>query len=385
VAKVRKRARKPAWKSAKPSVKRSARPSPNREKDPAGTLVRPEKLRPLIAGLIRAAGAPAADAETVAEILVEADLRGVESHGSTRVAGYLSMIRLGLLNPRPKVEVLRETGSTAMLEGGNAFGMVVAKRAMELALDKAARAGIACVTARNVTHTGMVGFYPMMAARRGFIGLSCNNGPTILPPFGGTTPTLATNPFSAAFPAGGEEPIVLDMATSVVAGGKLRLAAKKGLPIPESWALDRRGIPTTDPREAIFHGFLQWAGGYKGFGLATVVEALSGVLSGGLFGRDVPAMKTFGEEPLVTSAFYMAINPECFMPLEEFRSRVDRLIRHIRSSDKAPGVKQVYVAGEIEFRKRAQRLAEGIPVSAVVHAELRSLAGQYGVPFDLGG
>ena len=347
-------------------------------------LVSAERLRPFIASIFRALGVSEADAETVAEIIVEADLRGVESHGSTRVAGYAGMIKLGLLNPRPKVEVLRETPSTAMLEGDNAFGMVVARRAMELALDKAARAGVACVTARNVTHTGMIGFYPMMAARRGFIGLSCNNGPTILPPFGGTTPTLATNPFSAAFPAGHEDPIVLDMATSIVAAGKLRQAAKKGAPIPDTWALDRRGVPTTDPREAIFHGFLQWAGGYKGFGLATVVEGLSGVLSGGLFGRDVPAMKIFGKEPLVTSAFYMAINPECFMPLEEFKSRVDRLVRHIKSSRRAAGVKEVYVAGEIEFRKKARRLAGGIPVSAVVYDELRGLAAERGVPFDLG-
>jgi LDH2 family malate/lactate/ureidoglycolate dehydrogenase len=374
-----------ASRRSKPTRRSTRKSAAGRKEDQPAALIRPERFRPFIASIFRALGVPSADADTVAEIIVEADLRGVESHGSTRVAGYASMIKLGLLNPRPKVEVLRETPSTAMLEGDNAFGMVVARRAIEMAVDKAAGAGIACVTARNVTHTGMVGFYPMMAARRGFIGLSCNNGPTILPPFGGTTPTLATNPFSAAFPAGRGNPIVLDMATSVVAGGKLRLAAKKGLPIPGTWALDRRGVPTTDPREAIFHGFLQWAGGYKGFGLATVVEGLSGVLSGGLFGRDVPAMKSFGKEPLVTSAFYMAINPECFMPLEEFKARVDRLVRHIKSSRKAAGVKEVYVAGEIEFLKKAQRLAEGIPVSAVVMDELRGLATEHALPFDLGG
>ena len=280
------------------------------------TRVSTERLQRFIEQVFAAAGAPAADAATVAEVLVEADLRGVESHGSTRVAGYLSMIRLGLLNPKPDVRVLRETPTTAMLEGDRAFGIVVAKRAMQLAIDKARGAGLGCVTARNVTHTGLVGFYPMMAARAGFIGLAMNNGPAILPPFGGTTPTYATNPFAAAFPAGRREPIVLDMATSVVAGGKLRLAAKKGGEIPDTWALDRHGKPTTDPVEAIQHGFMQWAGGYKGFGLATVVEVLGGVLSGGLFGTDVPPMKDFGREPLVTSAFYLAIDPERFMPIE---------------------------------------------------------------------
>ncbi len=345
--------------------------------------VQAERLRPFVASLFKAARVPDAHAETVAEVLVEADLRGVESHGTTRIAGYLSMIRLGLLNPRPAVQVVRESPSTAMLEGDRAFGIVVAKHAMELAIDKASRVGIACVTARNVTHTGMVGFYPMMAARRGMVGIAMNNGPAILPPFGGKTPTLATNPFSAAFPAGREQPIVLDMATSVVAGGKLRLAAKKGTPIPDHWALDRHGVPTTDPQEAIFHGFLQWAGGYKGFGLATMVEVLGGVLSGGLFGQDVPQMKAFGKDPLITSAFYLALDVEHFMPLAEFTTRVDRLVQHIKSAEPAKGVDEVFVAGEIEFRRKAERLRDGIPVSLVVYRELGDLAGEYGVTFDL--
>lgn len=346
-------------------------------------VVRPERLRPLVARIFAAAGPPERDAATVAEVLVEADLRGVESHGTTRVAGYVSMIRRGLLNPRPKVVVLRDAASTAMLEGDRAFGIVVAKRAMEIAMDKAERAGVACVTARNVTHTGMVGFYPMMAARRGLIGVAMNNGPAILPPFGGITPTYATNPIAAAFPSDREEPIVLDMATSVVAGGKLRLALKKGQPIPGSWALDRHGVPTTDPDEAIFHGFMQWAGGYKGFGMATVVEVLGAVLSGGLFGSDVPCMKSFGKEPLVTSAFYLAINPEHFMPLDEFRGRIDRLVRMVKASERARGVDEVFLPGEIEFRNKAERERDGIPLSGVVYAELGGLARELGVPFDL--
>jgi LDH2 family malate/lactate/ureidoglycolate dehydrogenase len=349
---------------------------------PGVRAVAADRLRALIAQLFTAAGVPEGDAATVAEVLVEADLRGVESHGSTRVAGYLSMMKLGLLNPRPKVEVVRDTPALAMLDGDGGFGIVVAKRAMRTALDKAKAIGVACTTVRNVSHTGLVGFYPMMAAAEGLIGLAMNNGPKILPPFGGTTPTYATNPFAAAFP-GTRDPIVLDMATSVVAGGKLRLAAKKGTAIPPDWALDREGVPTTDPNEAIFHGFMQWAGGYKGFGLATVVEVLAGVLSGGLFGTDVPAMKSFGQEPLVTSAFYLAIDPGQFMPVEEFRARVTRLIEMVKASERAKGVEEVYIAGEIEFRRKAERLRNGIPISGVVRDELRGLAADAGVPFDL--
>ena len=349
---------------------------------PGVRAVAADTLRALIATLFTAAGVPDGDAATVAEVLVEADLRGVESHGSTRVAGYLSMMKLGLLNPRPKVAVVRDTPALAMLEGDNGFGIVVARRAMRTAIDKAKAIGVACVTVRNVSHTGLVGFYPMMAAAEGLIGLAMNNGPKILPSFGGTTPTYATNPFAAAFP-GARDPIVLDMATSVVAGGKLRLAAKKGAPIPPDWALDREGVPTTDPNEAIFHGFMQWAGGYKGFGLATVVEVLSGVLSGGLFGSDVPAMKRFGQEPLVTSAFYLAIDPGQFMPVEEFRARVTRLVEMVKASGRARGVEEVYIAGEIEFRRKAERLRNGIPISGVVRDELRGLAADAGVPFEL--
>lgn len=346
-------------------------------------VVRPERLRLFVARLFAALGVPERDAATVAEVLVEADLRGVESHGTTRVAGYVAMLRLGLLNPRPEVKVLRETSFMATLEGDNGFGFVVAKRAMEMAMEKAKGAGIACVTARNITHTGMVGFYPMLAARRGLIGLALNNGPAIVPPFGGTTPTFATNPVAVAFPSGEAPPIVLDMATTMVAGGKLRLAAKKAMPIPEEWALDRHGRPTTDPEEALLHGFLQWAGGYKGFGIATVVEVLGGVLSGGLFGTDVPPMRVFGKDPLVSSGFYMAINPAHFMPLDEFRARVDRLVLQIKSSARAQGVEEVYVAGEIESRRHAERSRNGIPLSEVVYRELGALAEELHLPFDL--
>src|SRR3989442_14420462 len=182
--------------------------------------VRSDRLRALIARLFAARGVPGADAETMAEVLVEADLRGVESHGSTRVAGYCSMIRRGLLNPKPDVRVVRDTPTLAMLEGDGASGIIVARRAMQMAMDRAAAVGIGCVTARNVTPTGLVGFYPMMAARAGLIGIAMNNGPAILPPFGGTTPTLPANPSAAAFPARRRGPIVPDMAPSIVARRK---------------------------------------------------------------------------------------------------------------------------------------------------------------------
>ncbi|MBI2872110.1 MAG: Ldh family oxidoreductase [Chloroflexi bacterium] len=341
------------------------------------------KLRAFVRDVLTAMNVPRQDAETVSEILVEADLRGVDSHGVTRLGGYVQMIRSGIINPRPKIQVVKETPSTAVIDGDKAFGMPVAKRAMEMTLDKAKQVGLAGVTARNMSHTGMVGFYTMMAASRGMVGMAMNNGPTIVPPFGGITPNLSTNPMSVAFPAGKEEPIVLDMATTVVAGGKFRLAAKKGLPIPKEWALDRSGVPTDDPNEAIEHGFFQWAGGYKGFGLATMVEVLGGVLSGGLFGQEVPPMIHFGKDPITSSGFYLAIDIERFMPLAEFQGRVDTLVRQLLSSKLAKGVERIYVAGGPEFERKRQRTREGIPLSAPVYEELLRLSRELELPFDL--
>ena len=347
------------------------------------TRVSAERLQRFIEQVFAAAGAPAADAATVAEVLVEADLRGVELHGSTRVAGYLSMIRLGLLNPKPEVRVLRETPTTAMLEGDRAFGIVVAKRAMQLAIDKARGAGLGCVTARNGTHTGLVGFYPMMAARAGFIGIAMNMAPRPSPvprhdahvrdqPVRGGVPRRAARADRARHG---------DLRRR---GRKAACRREEGRRDPGDPALDRHGKPTTDPVEAIQHGFMQWAGGYKGFGLATVVEVLGGVLSGGLFGTDVPPMKDFGREPLVTSAFYLAIDPEQFMPIEEFRARIDRLVDQVKASEVASGVEEVFIAGEPEARRKAERLRDGIPVSAVVLEELAGVARGLGLSADLG-
>jgi LDH2 family malate/lactate/ureidoglycolate dehydrogenase len=345
--------------------------------------VRYDRLRPFVAAVLEWAQLPTEDAAFVAEVLTEADLRGVESHGVTRLAGYLGMIDRGYLNPHPAIEVVQDTGACALLDGDLGFGMLGARQGMCTAMDKAKEYGIGMVTARNLTHTGLVGYYTMMAANSGLIGWAMNNGPTIVPPFGGLTPTYATNPISIAFPGGEEEPVVLDMATTMVAAGKLRLAAKKGAPIPTNWGTDREGIPTDDPGEVLSHGHLQWAGGYKGFGLGTVIELMTGVLSGGLFGLSVPPLRDFGQDPLMACGTYIAIDIERFIPLEDFRSRLDELVRQIKSSKRAAGVDRIYVAGEIEFEQKRERLQSGIPLSKAVFDELKKLSEDSGTQFDL--
>ncbi len=340
-----------------------------------------QKLRPFAAAILHKQGVPQEDAAFVAEVLVEADLRGVDSHGVTRLSGYVSMIHKGVLNPRPAVRVVQDSGATAALDGDHGFGMLGARQGMAIAIQKARQFGVSIVTARNLSHTGMIGFYTMSAASQDMIGIAMNNGAGIVPPFGGLTPTHGTNPFSIAIPTE-SDPVVLDMATTMVAAGKLRLAAKKGTPIPLDWGLDRHGEPTSDPNEVLEHGVLQWAGGYKGFGIATAIEILGGVLSGGLFARDVPQLKVFGQDPIIANGAYIAVDIQRFMPLTEFHDRMARLVDQIRSSERAPGVERIYVAGEPEFRLKEQREREGVPLSTEVFQELLELSKEYSVPFD---
>ena len=320
-------------------------------------------LREFAARLLNETGVQKTDAESIAEVLVEADLRGVDSHGVTRLAGYIQLMETDRVNPRPDIRCLKDSGTTLLLD-------TVIKRAEE--------GGMACASLRNISHTGMIGWYTMRAARKGMIGIAMNNGPCMVPPFGGKDPFLATNPISIAAP-GSTHPVVLDMATTVVAAGKIRLAEKSGTTIPDSWALDREGVPTTDPTEAIQRGFFQWTGGYKGFGLALMVEIMTGVLSGGLFGQDVPGMVEFGRDPLVSHGFYAAIKIDRFMPLSNFHKRVDELVAQAHSSRRSVSENPVLVAGEKESLCRLERLEKGIPLSRNVFTELENLGKSRGV------
>ena len=340
-------------------------------------LVDSVRLSELVEAVLLAAGFRDADAALVAEVLVEADLRGVDSHGVTRLFGYLEMIDAGHVNPQPEVSVEKESGATALLDGDSGIGIIAARQAMDRAIALSAESGIACVSLRNVSHTGLLGFYTMRAARQGLLGIAMSHGPCMTPPFGGLEPVAATNPLSIAAPSGGPHPGALDMATTTVAAGKIRLARKLGQPIPADWGLDRDGQPCTDPAEVIDNGFYQWTGGYKGFGLATMIEILSGVLSGGLFGRNVPTLVNYGQDPLISSGFYVAIDVERFLPLEDFRSRVDSLVDMVRATEPIDASQPVMVAGDKELACRENRLEQGIPLSPQVAEELDGLLDRF--------
>jgi LDH2 family malate/lactate/ureidoglycolate dehydrogenase len=310
----------------------------------------------------------------VADALIQADLRGVESHGITRLPGYLRGFQSGGINPKPRVKVVKESGAVALVDGDNGLGLVVSRPSMSLAMDKASEYGIGAVTVRNSNHYGMAAYWSMMALERDMIGFTTTNASPTMAPWGGVALSLGNNPVSYAIPSGSELPIVLDIAMSVVAGGKIRMAALKNEPIPAGWAMNKHGQPTTDAQEAM-GGLLMPVGAYKGYGLAVINDIFCGVLSGGQFGADIPkGIGIGGTSAMGYCHFFMALDIAHFMPVTEFKSRVDKFISMMKSSRRAEGVTTIYLPGEMEFATHLQRTEEGIPYPEVTIDQLRALA-----------
>jgi LDH2 family malate/lactate/ureidoglycolate dehydrogenase len=338
-------------------------------------------LRATIGGILRGLGVASDDAETVADLLVEADLRGVESHGAHLVALYVSRVRSGHLKPKAVVTTLRDDGSTMLLDGGLGFGQVAGLQAMDLAIERSGEHGIAAIAVRESTHLGALGAFTMRAAEAGRICFCWQNGPTIVPPFGGITPLFSTNPVSYGIPTGEEPTIVYDVATTTVAGNKVLLAKRRGdATIPEGWANDERGRPTTDTEAAsVFN--LQWFGGHKGFGLAFLVEVLAGVLTGSSFSRlEYTESELAGKERISKGYLFVAMDPSRFIALDEFRARMDALVRDVRASERAEGVERIWMPGEIEHYRRIDRERDGIPLPNVLVDDLNGFAAELGAP-----
>lgn len=340
-----------------------------------------EQAKKACQDMLRAVGVPPQDAELIADALVFADLRGVGSHGIVRLASYIKRVRLGLMNPAASPSIVHSTASTALVDGSNGFGQVVAMKAMNLAIEMAGATGAGLVGVRNSNHFGTAAYYVMAAVNAGMIGMVLSNAAPAMAPWGGAVAMLGTNPLAVGIPAGEELPILLDMATSAVARGKIRLAAKKGERIPEGWALNGRGEPTTIPQEALA-GTLLPASGPKGYGLALVIDVLSGLLTGSGFGRRVKPLEDLSG-PIRAGHLLAAVNVEAFTSLPSFKSNVDAFIREIRKAPKAAGVERIYLPGEIEFETGTRLQKEGMTLPEKVAADLRALAAELGVDVDL--
>ncbi|HEX5417520.1 MAG TPA: Ldh family oxidoreductase [Chloroflexota bacterium] len=335
--------------------------------------IRAEELREIVEALFRKAGVSAEDAATIARVQVEADLRGIFSHGTRAVPTYLERIRRGIINPRPNV-VVNDFGAVAVVEGDDGPGQMVACRAMEECIARARKYHVGIALARRSNHFGAAGYYAGLAAADDLIGLATTNGNLVLAPPGSVTPTVGNNPIAVGVPAGEEYPLLLDVAMSVVAGGKVDLAAAEGTALPEGWCYDADGQPTRDLSRALAGLGVPLGAplaGHKGFGLAIAMEVLAGALTGAAFGREHTLEVEAGPRPWNEGHFFLAIDPAVSMPLPTFKSRVDQLIREIRASAPLPNGDTPHAPGEHGWRRRDEALRDGILLPGSVMARLR--------------
>ena len=338
----------------------------------------PSGLKRFCSDLLQKADIPPEDADLIAESLVRANLRGVDSHGVARLAIYIERLNKKLVNPEPQIEILQETPAMALLDGDNGSGQVGAVRAMELVMAKARESGVALVGIRNSTHFGATAFFSMKALEQDMIGMVLANSYATVAPWGSRAPYFGTNPLSVAVPAGQELPVVLDMATSVAAWGKIILAAQKRESIPIGWAIDSDGEVTTDAARAL-QGALIPFGGPKGSGISLIIDVLVGILTGANCGPNVGDLYNNLERPQNVGQMMGAVDIRRFIDVNEFKSRMDAMIREIKSLPTAKGMSEVFLPGEIEIRNQRRREKEGIPLPPTTINDLQKLSSEYGV------
>ncbi len=342
--------------------------------------VSPSQLSRFIAATMRAVGLPEDDARTVGELMAEADLQGSDGHGVIRVPVYIRRILGGAVNVKPQIRVVEERAATALVDGDNGMGHLVMKRATELAIEKARTCGIAWVGSRYSNHAGPASLYARMPLAHDMVGLYFAVGnANHLPAWGGLDMLLSTNPIAAAFPTHHEAPVVLDMATTVAAYGKVKAKAMMGQMMPEGWMIDRQGQPLLDPKRSD-EGFLMPIGGYKGYGLSMIVGLLAGTLNGAAMGREVVDFNNDDTSVTNTGQAIAVIDPAAFGDIQSFKLHVDKLVQEIHASERMPGVEQIWVPGEQSHLKRIKHLKHGIDVPAALTRQLDTVARQLGVP-----
>jgi len=345
-------------------------------------------------------GVPENDAGICADVLIESDKRGIDSHGLNRMKPiYYDRIRDGIQEPVTNFEIIKDSFATAVVDGHNGMGHVIAKRAMDMAIEKAEKFGLGMVAVRNSTHYGIAGYYATMATKKNMIGITGTNArPSIAPTFG-IENMLGTNPLVFGIPTDEEFPFVLDCATSVSQRGKIEVYARTGKSMPEGWVIDRDGKTTTDSNQALkdlvkgtaaltpLGGIGEDGAGFKGYGYATVVEILSAALQGGSFMKMLTGFDNGKKVPYRLGHFFMAIDISHFIEPDEFRKTAGDILRQIRASDKMPGVEKIYTAGEKEYIAWLERKDKGVPVGLELQKEMiqmRDATGlsQYRFPFE---
>jgi len=350
----------------------------------------PEQLFDFTVRVFRHFGVPEEDARTAATVLQAADLRGIDSHGVARLHSYVDMLTLGRIDPTAKVTIVRESPSTATVDGGNGLGLVVGPKANAIAMDKALAAGSGWVSVRNSNHFGIAGYYVLQALERDLIGWAMTNTTRLVAPLWGSERMIGTNPIAIAFPGLEEPAIVIDMATTAAAYGKIEIARRAGKPIPTGWAIDGSGATTTDPNAMIEGGAMlplgsdRDRGGHKGYALAVMVDILSAVLSGANWGPFVPPFALRQEIPTRSVGkgighFFGALRIDAFIDKGEFKKQIDDLIRTLRTTRPAPTTNGPLIPGDPEREAEKIRRREGIPLVTAVIDELRDISQQTGI------
>ena len=346
-------------------------------------IVAPARLKAFIQEAMVKLGLPDQDAAIVADLMTQADLQGSDGHGVSRLPQYARRIKAGGFNTKPNIRVVREQASTAVINGDNGMGHLVMKRAAEIAIEKARATGIGWVNSQFSNHAGPASLYASMPLKHDMIGLYFAVGnANHLPPWGGLDMLLSTNPIAAAVPAKDEQPIILDMATTVAAYGKVKTKALRGETMPIGWMIDRLGQPLTDPKRADEGMLLPLGGmeaGYKGYGLAMIIGLLAGTLGGAAMGKDVIDFNHDDDSVTNTGQAIAAINVSAFIDIATFKANVDTLVRDIRASERMPGVQRISVPGERSHETRLARAKNGIPIAPALARNLNQVADELGM------
>jgi LDH2 family malate/lactate/ureidoglycolate dehydrogenase len=350
-------------------------------------------LRGFTVDVFKHFGVPDAEAKLAADVLIKSDLRGIDSHGVARLHTYFEMLELGRINPKPNIKIIREKASVASVDGDNGLGLVVGPKANEIAMDKAEQHGSGWVSVCNTNHFGIAGYYPLQALKRDLIGWAMTNSTKLVAPLWGAERMLGTNPIAIAFPGYKEPPIVVDMATSAVAYGKIEIALRKKEPVPKGWVVDKEGRHTVNPQDMIDGGAQlplgseREMGGHKGYGLASMVDILCCVLSGANWGPFAPPFALRQEIPERSVGkgighFFGAMQIDGFIDKDEFKKQIDDWIQVFRNTKPAPGTNGPLIPGDPEREAEAIRSKEGIPLLKSVVDDLLDISRKTGIPFS---
>ncbi len=336
-----------------------------------------EELKKFMASSFCKVGVPIADSHKVSDNLLKAELWGISTHGVSRLSRYLMRIKNNTINPMPKIEIKNPWTALLVVDGDNGLGAVVMSRAIEEAMQVVEKFGICAVGVKNSNHFGAAGFYCDIAAQQNYISIGLTNSLAALAPWGGKKPYLGTNPIAFGFPRKDKDPIIMDLAASIVARGKIISAEKKGITIPTGWAMDEKGRPTTDPKEALLGMILPMAGP-KGYALSMAVDLLSGVLTNAAFGPEVAAYAN-GQKEANVGHLFILIKADAFLSLESYYARVEMFCQGIKNTEKAEGVNEIYLPGEREQRLEKNLTQNGILLSKELIRELEMIAEEYSI------